>query len=275
MDSTDASATVLFSSRKNKVIAGTVTLVALALFSLLFYSIAIAPSKQPYRDARAQYENVYNANVNLIKLGGSINASGATDDAFTKSTEALKAALKVLAAENEALARYDVLKSGEGGAAYEAFSKKLGEYMAFNNDMVISMQKVRPVIFACSAKMSLVDNDSSNTRGAEEMRSCALGLSALTDIPNEQYGVYASDAAAQYEAVAQNFEKRLSLETIEFAEGVDPKKALDNERDDIVEQLSMIGAVFAKDLNTAKAKVDITNASMTLDDYLSKKSGLF
>lgn len=141
--------------------------------------------------------------------------------------------------------------------------------------MVTSMQKVRPVIFSCSSKMSLVGNDSDNTRGAEEMRSCANGLLALTDIPNEQYRNYVEDAAVQYEALAQNFEKRLSLETIETAEGVDPVKILDDERSDIVESLGAVGTKLAEDLNAAKAKVDITEVSMALDKYLDKKSGLF
>lgn len=272
MDSTDISTSRLFNSRKNKIIATLVAAAVLLGVGLLFYSIAVGPSKQPYRTALTQYKNVYNANINLITLGGSLNSGTATDEAFAKSIKALKRGLASLSTENRALAKQAVLQNGEGKVLYESFSKRVGEYVAFNDDMIASMEKVRPVVFGCSSKMSV---NIDNSDGVNEMRSCAEGLAAVGDVPNPQYKTYAAEASAQYEALAQNFEKRLAIATTEYAEGYDPKQALDDERDQIVESLGEIGSRFAKDLNAAKAKVDITEVSMALDKYLKKKSSIF
>lgn len=258
-------------SSTKKTIAGIGIAGAVIIAALLVYAILITPVKQPYRDALSQYKNVYNANVELTVRGSSLGASTASDEQFEKNIEAAEAALKSLTVENEALGKEAVLADGEGKSLYDAFTKKLVAYTAYNTDMLNSVQEVRPVVYACSQVMTRATTD---TGGVEAMRTCSARFEALQDVPDADYSKYASIAKERYATLAENLAATGALAD---PEGADAAQAatLSTELQEIIATMNADGTELAKNLSTHKSSVDITGAAMALDDFLQKKSNIF
>lgn len=254
-----------------KVLAYTAIVAAVLIGSFAIYAILVTPSKQPYRDALAQYKNVYNANVAVMVKGTSLNAGTATDEQFTKSTEAVKTALTALKTENEALGKEPVLASGEGRAHYDTFTEKLAAYLAFNADMLASMQKVRPVIFACSQDMA---NITENAAGVAAMQACSTNLVALETVPNKDYQELVETSQKLYADFALNLQAKAALKDPDGADSAQAK-VLSDEQTTVLDALSTASKTFSTNLQNHKQAVDITNAAMALDNYLSKKSNIF
>ncbi len=257
------------STKKTLIIIGIVGAILIA--ALLVYAILITPVKQPYRDALAQYKNVYNANVQLTTRGSSLGASTATDEQFKKNIDATKEGIRALGVENTALGKKAVLETGEGKGLYDAFSKKLAAYMQYNTQMLNSVQQVRPVLFACSKAMGNVSADAS---GVEAMRKCSTQFANLTNIPDVDYRAYAQTSTGRYAALAVNLENTAALAD---PKGADAGRAteLGSELESIVADMTADGKALAKSLSAHKQAVDITATAMALDDYLQKKSNVF
>ena len=86
MNPEDTTTPKSFSPRTKSVLVSISIIGTIIIGALLIYGILITPSKQPYRDALAQYENVSRANAMLTQAGTSLNASGATDQEFEMLT---------------------------------------------------------------------------------------------------------------------------------------------------------------------------------------------
>lgn len=257
------------STKKTLTIIGIVGAIIIA--ALLIYAILVTPTKQPYRDALAQYKNVYNANVQLTMRGSSLGASTATDEQFKKNVDAAKDGIRALGVENTALGKKTALESGEGKTLYDAFTKRLDAYMQYNTDMLNSVGQVRPVLFACSKQMSGVSADAS---GIAAMRSCATQFEALTNVSDEDYRAYVQISKDRYVALAANLENTAALAN---PKGADANRAneLGSELEAIIADMTADGTALAKSLSTHKQAVDITATAMALDDYLQKKSNIF
>lgn len=270
MSSTDNPHARLFNSRTKQIlfIVGAVLVVLAVAF--MIYAILVTPSKQPYRDALAQYKNVYNANVALMTRGTSLNASSATDAQFTESTEAVKDTLTALKTENDTLGKEAVLTSGEGKQQYDAFTKKLTAYIAYNTDMITAMQKVRPVIFECSNSMASITESAA---GVAAMQACATELETLETVPNEDYQQLVETSQKLYADFATNLQAKADLAD---PDGTDSARAttLDDEQSEILDALNEASTTFSTNLQKHKQAVDITDAAMALDQYLSKKSNI-
>lgn len=271
MSSTENPRPRLLNSRTKQILFVVGVIAALLAAMLMIYAILVTPSKQPYRDALAQYRSVYDANVALIVRGTSLNAGKASDEQFAQSTDAVKTSLKALETENEALGKEEVLTTGEGKDQYEAFSKKLHNYVAFNNDMLTAMQQVRPVIFACSQSMADITE---NAVGVDAMQACAVNLDALKAVPNEDYQELVKTSHGLYAEVAANLQAKANLSDPDGADAT-RVQILQDEQDQIIEKLNTASSTFSKNLQKNKQAVDITDAAMTLDKYLSKKSSIF
>jgi hypothetical protein len=229
--------------------------IGLGLVGAFFiYAMLIYPTKQPYRDAHAQYLNVKNANIALTESGANINGAGATDQQFTQNIATVKKALQALVNENTALAKEAVLQSGEGKETYKAFDKKLQGYVAYNESVIASIEALRPALRLCPDGTT---SEEGMAIATNEARACAEALRTLT-LPDRDY----SAMAASYSDIYR-----------QLAETIDAGHA--NEADALVSELSSVITAFRKNLQAHQAEVDITPQAITLDEYLSKKSRLF
>jgi hypothetical protein len=231
----------------------------------------MSPTKQPYRDALAQYKNVYNANVAFTNSGAAINAAKATDEQFKNNIARVNAALKSLKTEKTALGKQAVLADGEGRALYEAFNNKAQKYFAYNEAVIASIETLRPVLYPC---LSRATGENEDQAAATAMRACAARMGEMDTLPDADYRGFATSFEGIYNAIADNVDAAAALTD---PEGADKylRESLETERQTHMNDLAQVSSTLAKNLQASRAKVDITSESMTLDEYLKKRSSAF
>ena len=240
-------------------------------FAVMTYAILATPARQPYRDAKAQYQNVYNANIAVITAGSALNASSATDAEFNKSLTLITNSLDGLELETKQLGKEEVLEKGQGKTLYDALNKKITAYIAYNRSVVASMKKVRPVVYACSQTMTDV---TASEVSATALRTCVANLEALQDISDADYKKYVTDSIPVYQKIAATVEQRAELADPDGADAA-TDKTLSDTQDDLIDSLEAVSTSFSTNVSKSKSAVDITDAAKALDDYLSGKSSTF
>lgn len=239
--------------------------------ALLIYGILVTPSRQPYRNALTQFENVMKANARLTAAGTSLNAANASGEDFEKAIQAAQLTIKSLRTENEALAKEGVLQDGEGKAKYEAYNKKLQEYMTYNENILTSMLKVRPVLVECNKDMT---DTTVSAESIAALRDCGRHLGELKKVADADYRQLAGAFEQDYNNLADVLE--------EYAALLDPRGAdkpqadvLAVRRDEAMEQLSFTTEQFKKDLQVSRKQILATDSEKKLSDFLKAKSRIF
>lgn len=254
-----------------KTLAGISIVGLIIATALLIYAILITPTKQPYRDALAQYKNVASANALLTATGSNLNATSATDEDFEKSIKNAQAALEAVKKENASLAKAAVLTTGEGKTLYVAFNDKLQPYLAYNAAVLTSMQKVRPVLHACNEDMGNITTDA---KSIASIRTCATNLGALSDIEDEDYATLVVALKTDYESLANVLEKMAAVTDPDGA-GAAEYKELEGQRDQILQDLKTSSLTFTSSVKEHRIAVLTSDAADKLQQYLEAKSNIF
>ncbi len=244
------------SNKTKKTIAIVAVVLIVVVAVLLVYAAVVYPSKQPYRNALAQYDNVGRANATLTAAGSSLNASNATDQEFEKNVKNAQNALTALRKENEALGKEAVLKDGEGKRLYDAFNEKLQPYMDYNETVLTSMLKVRPVLHNCNQDMANLTEDQASI---DAVRSCATQLRALENVGDPDYKQLVQSFSTTYDDLAAALER----------------KAPAAERTQILGDLSAESTTFTKNTQQHRRALLATDSSQNLKDFLSQKANVF
>jgi hypothetical protein len=247
------------------------TLGAIIIGALLIYGILVTPAREPYREALAQYQNVARTNGALTAAGANLNANTASDEQFTKNIEMAQKALASVKTENNALGKESVLTNGEGKAYYDAFNKKLQTYLAYNDNVLTSMLKVRPVLYKCNQQMEgLTESEES----VAALRVCAQQFGDVKDVPDRDYQALAASFDQGYVRLASILEDIVALKE---PKGADKGQydALVGQRTEAIETLSTISGDFSGDVRDHRNAVSVTNVSDTLENYLEAKSRVF
>lgn len=271
MSSIQSFRSAMTSDRAKKVLPMVAAGIILLIAALVVYVLLVTPSKQPYRDALSQYKNVYNANVALINSGKALNASNATDEQFTASVKDVQTALTNLKTENEELSKQTVLTTGKGKTLYTDFSQKLEQYIAYNANILASIEKVRPVIYDCNNKMAGITESQASV---DAIHACTTNLEQIPNIPDDDYQAVVKGFVADYTNLASVTESMIALKDPKGADSAQ-YQALSNQRTDILNDLNTTSTTFSKNLQTHQQAVDITDTAKALDDYLTNKSSVF
>lgn len=258
-------------SRKKTILLSALGVAIAVGFGIMTYSILVTPSRQPYRDAAAQYKNVYNANIAIMTAGSSLNANSATDEQFNKNLTIVSNTLDALETETKQLGTQTVLKTGEGKTLYDTFNKKATTYIAYNRDIVTSMKEVRPIIYACSQTMT---NLTETEASATAMQNCANNLQDLQNVPDADYAELATASQSIYADIASTIKQRAELADPEGADAA-ADKTLSDKQNELLASLNTVSTTFSTNLSKHKQAVDITDAAKALDEYLSKKASVF
>lgn len=244
---------------------------AIIIGALLIYGILVTPARQPYRDALGQYQNVARANGTLTAAGANLNANTATDEEFEKNIKTAQTALASIKTENEALGKQSVFASGEGRDVYDAFSKKLESYMTYNDQVLVSMLKVRPVLYECNQKMAgLTESPESITA----LRDCAQKFGAVKAVPDGDYGLLASSFKEGYVRLASILEQIVALKDPKGIDKVHYDRLV-GQRTEAISSLSDISSDFTDNVKEHRNAVAVTDTSDKLEEYLEAKSRIF
>lgn len=271
MNSTEPKQTTGLSDRAKNILVIVGSLGAIIIGALLIYGMLVTPARQPYRDALGQYENVARANGALTAAGASLNANNATDEEFEKNVKKAQTALASVKTENESLGKQSVLMSGDGRDLYDTFNKKLQSYMAYNDRVLTSMLKVRPVLYECNQKMTGLTE---SVESVATLRDCAQKFGAVKAVADSDYGFLAASFDQGYTRLASVLEQITMLR--------DPKGAdkahydmLVSQRTEAVSNLSDISSDFTDSVKEHRNAVAVTDASDKLEEYLEMKSRIF
>lgn len=261
------------SPRAKQILIGIAGVGALLLGALLIYSVLVTPERQPYRDALAQYKQVYSANVSFMGAATALNGTTGTEEQSKAATEATEKAIEALTASNEALGKQGVLLEGEGKELYEAFSKKLTEYISYNRTVLESRQKVRPVLTSDECSTALASTSDYASKVAP-MKSCAASMKALENITDADYKNLVDSYNTQFIKLLAVYEQIAALPDPNGADKT-RQNELVKQHETILNDITEANTAFASDLQKSKAKVDITETAQKLDAYLTEKSSVF
>ena len=261
------------SPRTKQILGGIGGVFALLLGAVLIYSVLVTPEKQPYRDALAQYKQVYEANVAFTNAAVALNSS-ANNDAQLKTGEgAIETAKTALQTQTDALGKQAVLSNGEGKTLYDTLASKVKAYIAYSENVLDSRQKVRPVLTSSDCSNALASTDSyADKKGP--MRACADSFAALKDISDDDYRALADGYTEKTAELATIFEKIADLKDPN-GENAKQQNELVTQHDDVLAQIETINKAFTNGLQRNKAKVDITASAQALDAFLTRKSSVF
>jgi len=245
---------------------------AVALLGLvgvfMIYAIMVAPARQPYRSALTQFNRVNDGNADLTTAGSLLGSSKATGEQFEKNIKMAQTVLNNLRIEQTALAKESVLQNGEGKALFVAFDDKMQAYMTYTENVLTSMQKVRPAIFDCTTAMS---NTSADAAGVAAVRKCSTDLSNLKDVPDADYQQLVATFSEKYAELATVLEKQATLQSPKGADAAQ-NTALESERDQILKDISTAGTTFSADSKRHHAAIVSSDTAQNLKDYLEAKS---
>lgn len=261
------------SPRAKQILIGIGSVFALLLGAILIYSVLVTPEKQPYRDALTQYKQVYDANVAFTNAAVALNSTPGTEAEAQARSTAVSTAKTALQTQTDALGKQAALSKGEGKDLYDAFASKVKSYIAYNETILDSRQKVQPVLSSADCSRALATSDSYADK-EEPMRACAESFSALKDVGDADYRTLADAYAQKTSQLATIFEQIAALKDPK-GEDASRQDELIAQHDDILTEIEAVNKTFANALQRNKAKVDITASAQALDSFLTRKSSVF
>ncbi len=261
------------SSKTKQILGGIAGVFALLLGAVLIYSVLVTPERQPYRDALAQYRQVYDANVAFTNAAIALNGAVSTEEQVAANKQAIETTKKTLQTQTDALGTQPVLTKAEGKDLYDAFASKLKEYIAYNEGVLEARQKVRPVLTGTDCTQALASEDSYADK-VTAVKSCADKFKALENINDPDYQTLVDSYTKKIAQLVGIFE---SIAALKDTAGADSARLdeLVTQHDDILAEIEKVNTTFATNLQSNKAKVDITASAQALDQYLTRKSSVF
>jgi hypothetical protein len=173
--------------KKPFIIGGIIAAVVVVLIIIVTVILAsMSVSKSDYREALNKYDDLRTANskltTNVSKLSYTI--SSGTDTTFKNNIEAVEEGLDTVKAENEELGKLKAVKTGEGAEAYEAFDKKLEEYLSYSNNLVTSIKNLRDPLLACNKATKGVSASKDRSAISAVIKSCTDKIDSVKNVPD-------------------------------------------------------------------------------------------
>lgn len=245
-------------------IAGGVVL--LAIIGFVLYSLFGAVSKEDYRDAARQFNDVSLASSSLTSDASSLGyASGSSSEVtYKEAVSDTEKSIETLKVENDELGELRAVRVGEGGKLYKTFNDKLAAYVAYAEDLVTSVQSLRPALVTCDAVSDADDADARVTA----LKACSTALSSAENIPNEQMKKYVDAIAKGYAEYATIYEKIAALSN-PYGAQYEEYKTLRDQMYDTQDAISEASKQFTADLKARDDELSVKEAAEALADYLN------
>ncbi len=261
------------SSKTKQILVGIAGVLALFLSALLIYSVLVTPERQPYRDALTQYQQVYEANVAFTNAATALNGTLGSEEQVKANSEAIEKAKSVLQAQTEALGQQPVLAEGEGRELYEAFAKKVEEYIAYSEKTLESRQLVRPVLTSTDCTQALASEEAYIDK-VGTVKACAEKFAALEEVSDADYRTLVESYTEKTAMLVTIFESIAELKEPTSDDSARHEELV-NDHNDVLAEIEEVNKTFASDVQRNKAKVDITATAQALDEYLTRESSVF
>jgi len=240
--------------------------VLLAIIGFVVFSLLTTVSKEDYRDAARQFNQVSLASSSLTSDSRSLgSATGSSSDTtFEESVSEAEASVAKLNEENKALSELKAVRVGEGAKLYSTFNDKLKAYTAYATELIASVKALRPAMVICNNV-----SDAEDVAGrVAALKACSTALSDVKDIPNEQMNTYVVAIAKGYGEYAVVYEKTSAL-TNPFGAQYEEYKALRDQMNAAQDTISDASDTFSDALKARDAELSVKESADTLADYLT------
>jgi len=240
----------------------------LAIIATILYVSLMTVSKQDYRDAVVQYNAVSGAGSKLtssIKAFSSSTMSG-SDEAYDSAVKTAEGSITSIQEENTKLAELKAVRIGEGKELYTAFNNKLTTYLAYGDDVIGSIEKVRPALVTCAG----ISKASTSDAQLAAVKSCSTTLNSVNDVPNAEFSTFINSLKGGYTKYITVYEGMSAL-TSPFGSQYDQYKSLRDQMNAIQKDIQAASKTFSTDIAKHDSDVSVKASADALGNYLSKQ----
>lgn len=247
------------------IVAGVIVLGAIGFF---IFSLLTSVSREEYRDAARQFNQVSSASASLTSDARMLGySSGNTpEEDFQEDVAEAEASITTLKAENDELSKMKAVRVGEGGKLYSAFNDKLEAYTAYATELVTSVKNLRPALATCN---SVNDAEEAPAR-VEALKGCSSALAGVTDVPNAQMKTYVEALSKGYGDYANVYEQIAGLSD-PFGDQYEQYKTLRDQMYDIQDTIGDAGDTFSEALKARDEELSVKESADALADYLTEQ----
>lgn len=247
------------------IIAAVGGVVLLAAIAAAVYISMTSVSKEDYRAAALQYNEVSRASSDLTYSVSSLSyATDADEDAeFNEAMTEVEEALTTLRAEDDELSKLKAVRFGEGADYYKEFETKLDAYTAYADELIASVKNLRPALKICA---SISDADDNAGRVAA-LKECASALGSVESIPNEEFKNFVDGIKPLYEEYATIFEQLNGI-TDPYGDQYDQYRALRDQVYEVQDKISDVSSTFSDALDKRDEEMSVKEVANKLGDFL-------
>lgn len=243
--------------------------IILGIIAAILFVVLTTVSKQDYRDAAVQFNDVSRASSSLTLSASTLgrSASGSTTDAtFQESLKTSEEAIATVKTENEELSKLKAVRVGEGAELYKAFNDKLKAYLAYGDGLVASVENIRPAMVICDE----VGDASDATARVAALKACSSALGDVKELPNEDFKKFVDTMKTAYADYATTYEK-ISALTNPYGAQYEEYKTLRDSMYDTQDKISAASKEFSSALTASDDEFSVKETADALGKYLTEQ----
>jgi len=243
------------------VLIGVTIAILIAVFSV---------SKKDYSAALTQYNAVSEANYTLSSKLSTLHygVSSTTDTSFDNDADAAKKAIADVKSKNADLAKSKAVSIGDGATKYKAFDTKLQTYLAYNSDLLASLQSARNAASTC-------DNADSSSGSISAIKSaidtCVAALDKVSSVADADVKAFMSKIKDEYTKLSSII-SQLAAITDPYGKQYDQYRSLRDQMYAASDNITNAQTDFSSNLQKHIDASSPKDAADALSKYLEDKS---
>lgn len=256
-------------SKKTLIIIGSaVGAVLLAIVGVVVFLALTTVSKEDYRNATLQYNEVSRASSSLTREVTSLSSglSRSSDTEFSAATKDVEDGIAKIRDEQKKLSGEKAVTVGEGKELFTTFDKKVGDYTAYADELLASVKILRPAMATCEKMRS----ETENAGRLASLKACSKALNETKDLPNAEFKTFVTVLQDSYSKYAVSYEKSIAL-TAPFGAQNAEYKVLRDQASDAQKDITAASREFMTALTERDKEVSVKESADALGKFLTEQ----
>lgn len=253
--------------KKKKILVASIAagLLLIVGAGLGIYYLLTNVSDEDYRRAEAQLTEIRRADTAMVREVTSLSRSSSivTEATFDEKLADARASLGKIKSENETLAKEKAVRYGEGADLYGAFNTKAQAYFVYADELIASIDKVRPALAPCqkigSSSVQVDDR-------ASVVDDCVAELKKAGDLPNAEFNRYFGSLKDKYAAYSDLYVRFGKLTAPNGSQRAEYNK-ISAEANTLLTEIRSLRTEFLKDLDARDKETSLKDVSDDLRDF--------
>lgn len=243
--------------------------VILGIIAVVLFLMFTTVSKQDYRDAAVQFNDVSRASSALTTSASTLgrSASGSTTDAtFQESLKSSQDAITKIETENDELSKLKAVRVGEGATLYKTFNDKVDAYVAYAKGLVTSVENIRPAMVVCD-KVSDANDAAARVTA---LKACSTALGDVKELPNSSFKKFVDEIKTAYASYATIYEG-ISALTSPYGAQYEQYKTLRDSMYETQDKITAASKEFSSSLTASDKEFSVKESADALGAYLTEQ----